>query len=388
MPSNTPGRPPTMPKTLVRAMCAAVTVASLVTVTAPQAGAQKVPVQPTAAANAAPAVVKHTVKRGDTLWDIAKFYLKDPFKWPEVFHANTDIVKNPHWIYPGQVLTIDGSAVKPEVAARTNSDGFVVAQIQTRAQAPTVFAEPKVTSEGDIAGATAIPPALTVRPGEYDAAPYLVDEHAALGESRVIGQVDRPALGLSSDAGYRLFDRIYVTTPAAGSVAVGDSLIIAHVDQTIPDLGRVVEPTGMIRVDSLGSGRQVIGVIIKQFGSIVPGQAIVPLGRSFEKTVVRPVRGSYPVSGKVVWIQGSPRLPSVQTYVILAGGSAHEVHQGDQFTLLDNGRYGDGSESPLGATATVTVVRVTPFGASGIVVHQAQPEIRVGMPGHLTARMP
>jgi nucleoid-associated protein YgaU len=35
------------------------------------------------------------VKKGDTLWDIAKAYLKDPFRWPEVFQRNTDVVENP-----------------------------------------------------------------------------------------------------------------------------------------------------------------------------------------------------------------------------------------------------------------------------------------------------
>src|SRR5688572_25578497 len=39
--------------------------------------------------------VAHVVKRGDTLWDIAKAYLKDPFRWPEVFQRNTDVVENP-----------------------------------------------------------------------------------------------------------------------------------------------------------------------------------------------------------------------------------------------------------------------------------------------------
>src|SRR5215203_2185395 len=43
--------------------------------------------------------VTHVVKKGDTLWDIAKAYLKDPFRWPEVFQRNTDVVENPHWIY-------------------------------------------------------------------------------------------------------------------------------------------------------------------------------------------------------------------------------------------------------------------------------------------------
>jgi nucleoid-associated protein YgaU len=29
--------------------------------------------------------VRHVVKRGDTLWDLARQYLKDPFRWPDVF---------------------------------------------------------------------------------------------------------------------------------------------------------------------------------------------------------------------------------------------------------------------------------------------------------------
>ena len=378
-----------MPNRHARAIRAVVVVASLVSVTTPAAlFAQVVPATSAATAKAAPSVVKHTVKRGDTLWDIAKFYLKDPFRWPEVFHANTDIVKNPHWIYPGQVLSIDGSAVKPEVAARADSNGFVVAQIRTRAQAPTVFADHQTTVDERLGEATAIPPALTVRPGEYEAAPYVVDEHARLQAGRVIGPVDRPALGLSSDAGYRLFDRIYITVPPNIGVKVGDRVVVGKADETIADIGRVIEPTAIMRIDSLGGGSRAIGVIVKQFGTVVPGQSVVLPGQSFESTTVRPVAGSYPLTAKLVWIQGSPRLPSVQTYVILAAGEAKGVRPGDQFTLLSDGNFSDGTRAPLSATAVVTVVRVTPFGATGIVVHQAQPEIKTGMPGRLTAKMP
>src|SRR4026209_1617508 len=94
----------------------------------PPAPSPKKP-EPTVAPAAAPAEgeVTHVVKKGDTLWDIAREYLKDPFRWPEVFQRNTDVVENPHWIYPGEVIRISNSEVRPEVLARVMTKPVVPA---------------------------------------------------------------------------------------------------------------------------------------------------------------------------------------------------------------------------------------------------------------------
>ena len=53
-----------------------------------------------------PKVRIHTVVRGDTLWHIAKRYLGNGSKWPQIYNLNKDKIKNPNLIYPGQVFRL------------------------------------------------------------------------------------------------------------------------------------------------------------------------------------------------------------------------------------------------------------------------------------------
>ena len=48
----------------------------------------------------------YTVKSGDTLWAIAKTYYGNGAQYPKIYNANTNIIKNPNLIYPGQKLVI------------------------------------------------------------------------------------------------------------------------------------------------------------------------------------------------------------------------------------------------------------------------------------------
>ena len=137
---------------------------------------------------------EYTVVKGDTLWGISGRFLKDPWKWPLIWQMNQEQIKNPHLIYPGDVIRLDREALRLSLASGgAGGMGGAGASGGSEAQAvanvvkldPRIRVEPLTSSIPSIPG-SAIGPFLSqpliVEVGGLDNAPSVI----ATEESRVI----------------------------------------------------------------------------------------------------------------------------------------------------------------------------------------------------------
>ena len=72
----------------------------------------------------------YVVKRGDTLWGIAKVFLRDPWFWPEIWQVNPQ-VQNPHLIYPGDTLRLVYVQGRPTIMLQRGGDARVLPRIRS-----------------------------------------------------------------------------------------------------------------------------------------------------------------------------------------------------------------------------------------------------------------
>ena len=134
----------------------------------------------------------YVVKKGDTLWAISGKFLKEPWRWPEIWRLNRDQIRNPHLIYPGQVVVLDRSGATPALKLG-----------QPVKLEPKVYAEPSVQPVPSIPQQVIEPflsEPLVLEAGSFDAAPKIIAT-----------QEDRVMVGPGS--------MVYVTGISAGSKA-------------------------------------------------------------------------------------------------------------------------------------------------------------------------
>lgn len=123
----------------------------------------------------------YVVVRGDTLWDISGRFLREPWRWPEVWKINPQI-ENPHLIYPGDLISLVYNNGKPELRlSRGNRRGATIKLSPQIRSDDLERAIPVISSE---AIAQFLTQTRLVGRAEMESAPYIVasaDEHLITG---------------------------------------------------------------------------------------------------------------------------------------------------------------------------------------------------------------
>jgi hypothetical protein len=139
--------------------------------------------------------LRYVVKKGDTLWDIADYYLREPWKWPELWYGNPNI-RNPHLIYPGDVLYLTYVDGRPRLSREPPDSGISGVEKLSPRVREEALDEAIPTIPGDAIRAFLLGPRV-VGANELDAAPYIVE----FTEEHLIGGAGIPAYakGLQAD---------------------------------------------------------------------------------------------------------------------------------------------------------------------------------------------
>ena len=85
---------------------------------------------------------RHVVRRGDTLWDISKLFLRSPWRWPELWGMNLEQIRNPHLIYPGQILWLEIVDGRARLRLGRRISGSETVQLQPRVRVDSLSDQP------------------------------------------------------------------------------------------------------------------------------------------------------------------------------------------------------------------------------------------------------
>lgn len=264
----------------------------------------------------------HVVEKGDTLWDLAKRYLGNPFLWPQIWDKNR-YVTDAHWIYPGDPIVIGEVQLVGDYAGKKGDQG-------------------KEFQEGLPRDKEVIGPGTVLQPiteeSTLQCAGYILPTPED-DSFQVIGSEQGATKVAFSDR-----DILYLSKGSNAGVKAGDLFSIHHVAYAVKHpssgkkLGMRVETTGWLRV-LLAQENSATAVVESACVDIHAGDYLRPFEKVNVPLVIRrsPADRMTPPSGKahgyVVDIQAAGDIAGTGHLVAIDLGSAAGIVPGNTFVV-------------------------------------------------------
>jgi LysM repeat protein len=271
----------------------------------------------------------YTVKTRDTLWDISKMYLKSPWRWPELWGMNLEQVKNPHLIFPGQVLFLDKSNGRARLRMGAPVGGAGDAGLSPRVRSKDIA----------IDGIASIPFNL-IEPFLSEAVIFDSDELAAA--PRIVAtQEDRVLLSrgdtayvrgdLGPEREYRIFrEPRPLRDPTTKEILGYEATYVGASEYTVQ---------GETRTNAQGKAEIIpatftVTSIRKEAGV---GDRLSPV-QAREYTNYAPHPPAAPISGQIVSIYGDALTAGQNQIVALNRGAVDGIERGHVLALFRDGK--------------------------------------------------
>jgi hypothetical protein len=296
---------------------------------------------------------EYVVQVGDTLWDIAETFLKDPWYWPEIWYINPDI-ENPHLIYPGDVLGLVYIDGQPRITNVRASTYRLSPQARVTPLTEAVSSIPYEDVQAFLSSG------VILEKSQADSLPYLL---ATRGDH------------LIASAGNEIYVR-GITQDALGS-----RYNVVHVGEPLydPDDNRLIGYQGIpVGEGVLRRGGDPSTVALTDTTQeAVPGDRLIPASVDIPLNFF-PRAPSSQIDGRIVSVVGGVTLIGQYMVVVLNRGSNDGLSVGDVLTVFQAGetiddRFGGGSVTlPEEDAGTLMVFKTYDRISYGLVMEATQ----------------
>ncbi|MFP5246587.1 MAG: LysM peptidoglycan-binding domain-containing protein [Thermoanaerobaculia bacterium] len=332
----------------------------------------------------------HEIKAGETLWGLAQQYYNDGYLWPQLWESNTWIT-DAHWIYPGDVLLVEGEAAAAATTAEGEGAlGAVTPRTPTMAEQTNAFTATQ-TDDG-FAVARIIPPSNPVPLGtEFDIfcygyigdpnepMPNFIESHEAVDIKYVPDA--QPEMPVGAAPG----DLVYVRGGSNTGLVAGETYIVVEPAEMVyhpvtgDALGRQYDYVGQVRILCTADG-QSRAIVTEACREVTVGSRLKPLPQlpiPIARIPEMPAWCDPPsgrTSGYIVDSRGWDLGLVEGNLVQINLGSSNDIEPGDFLTVFRPSRRNDQPRVVLGEIGVLT----TQANTATAVILRARREMLVG----------